>query len=298
MAGPPEIRDSGAEIPQFERAEFAAEDAGGPFCRKCRLPLQDEYYDVGGNVICPACLAESERPRARFLRALRAFLYGSFAAGVGAAIYRMVMFGTGWNFAIVAIVVGYVVGGAVMTGSGDRGGRFYQFLAVFLTYSALVGMFVPDAWQAIVKGWRNRQEAAKEIKRGAMEQPKNDPGGKARAEPAADPDPKKTEARAAVGPKPGARPEADTKPGEADAKVRPGPVREKPPIPHALALVYLAGVLLLMFLLLIGFMYTIPIRLGLSSPISLLIFGFALWQAWKMTGARDMTVTGPYRVRG
>ena len=36
-----------------------------------------------------------------------------------------------------------MVGGAVKAGSGNRGGRFYQLMALFLTYSAIVAMLVP-----------------------------------------------------------------------------------------------------------------------------------------------------------
>src|SRR5271156_1791256 len=133
MSNPHEVPESDTSIPQFDRAEFEPGESGRPFCRICRLPLEDEYYDVGGNVVCPACHVKSGRVRARFLRALKALLFGSIAAAVGAAIYRAILFGTGWNIGLVAVVVGYMVGGAVRTGSGERGGRFYQFLAVFLT---------------------------------------------------------------------------------------------------------------------------------------------------------------------
>ena len=64
------------------------------------------------------------------------------------------------------------------------------------------------------------------------------------------------------------------------------------------AVLYLLFMLLLTVVLLIGLLYCGPVIIGIHSPISLLIFGIALWQAWKMTRASEMPVTGPYRVRG
>ena len=96
---------------------------------------------------------------------MKALLLGSLAAAVGAGVYRMILFGSGWNFSIVAIVVGYVVGGAVRTGSGDRGGRFYQFLAMFLTYSALVGMFLPTLWKGLSSRPAKEKVAEKRIEK-------------------------------------------------------------------------------------------------------------------------------------
>ncbi|HTQ06106.1 MAG TPA: hypothetical protein VMI54_19725 [Polyangiaceae bacterium] len=50
---------------------------------------------------------------------------------------------TGYEFSIVAILVGVVVGAAVRHGAGGSGGRRYQELAVFLTYSAIALANIP-----------------------------------------------------------------------------------------------------------------------------------------------------------
>ena len=39
-----------------------------------------------------------------------------------------------------------------------------------------------------------------------------------------------------------------------------------------------------------------PIMVGFERPISLLILGFALWEAWKMNKRTVIDFTGPYRV--
>lgn len=272
---------------QFDRAEYAGEESPGSFCRMCRRPLQDEYYDVGGNVVCPACLANWSRPRSRLARGLKALLFGSVAAAVGAGIYRMITFGTGWNFSIVAILVGYMVGSAVRTGSGERGGRLYQCLAVFLTYSAIVGMFLPDLWQGMARGAREGREAGKRVEKNHRAE------GKA-ADPKADPKRAGDPAAPAAKARPDAA-KAATKSAEADVVDPPARPRRRPSMLYFL---YLLVMLFLTSLLLVGLIYATPIWIGLNSPISLLIFGCALWQAWITTRASEMPVTGPYRVRG
>jgi hypothetical protein len=186
--------------------------------------------------------------------------FGSLAAGVGAAVYRMILTGTGMNFALVAIVIGYMIGGAVKTGSGERGGRFFQFLAVFLAYSALVGMFLPDAWAALTAPAKHRKEPRQALDKGARHQGENN-------------DEKKVGAN---------QPEDEA--SEAGEGVVPS---ERNP-----------GVLFTLFVLIVflGLACVAPIFVGVHSPISLLIFGLALWQAWRMNRAVELPVTGPYRL--
>ena len=83
-------------------------------------------------------------------RFFRAVLAGSGAAVVGAGIYYAVLALTGYEFALVAILVGLMVGFAVNWGSHGRGGWAYQTLAVVLTYAAIVSTYVPfvfEAWE-------------------------------------------------------------------------------------------------------------------------------------------------------
>ena len=39
-----------------------------------------------------------------------------------------------------------------------------------------------------------------------------------------------------------------------------------------------------------------PIVGGIKNPIGLLILGFALWQAWKISAGRKLNITGPYQI--
>ena len=81
-------------------------------------------------------------------------------------------------------------------------------------------------------------------------------------------------------------------------KDQPQGAGEEPPRLGVLYLLYLLGMILLMLLLMVGLMYLIPLLVGFHNPISLLIFGFAVWEAWKMNRGSNAGVTGPYRVRG
>ena len=72
------------------------------------------------------------------------------AAALGAGIYYAVLALTGYEFGLLAILVGFMVGVAVNWGSYARGGWMYQALAVVLTYGAIVSTYVPfvfEAWE-------------------------------------------------------------------------------------------------------------------------------------------------------
>jgi hypothetical protein len=286
---------------QFDHAEYTTPAADGPSCGVCQSPIDGEYYETGGKVFCPSCRHNIElafRGGSRIARVLKALILGSVASAVGAVLYYGIIRATGYNISLVAVVVGVMVGRAVRTGTGGRGGRFYQLLAVFLTYSAIVAMYVaPSLLEDFAKRPQNEQQA--ELKVAKV--------GKDAAKPAArsqDPDAGK------VGP---SAPDADgqTNPAAAPkiiAKDRPeislektavvddggaADVKEVPAV-HEPAQVLLA--LLVVTVRWIGFFYTIPVQIAVAAPISGLIFGFGLWEAWKANRRVDLSFNGPFRV--
>ena len=89
------------------------------------------------------------RGGSRFARVIRALVLGSVAAAVGGVIYYMITRASGLNLALISILVGFMVGSAVRKGSGNRGGPFYQALAIFLTYSSIVAMNAPLVIEAV-----------------------------------------------------------------------------------------------------------------------------------------------------
>ncbi len=143
---------------QFERAELASAPAA---CTQCQQPIGSTYYEAKGNVVCVRCqiaLRSQQSGGSGSARFLRAALFGSLAAALGSALYYGVRALTGYEFGLIAIVVGLMVGGAVRAGSKGRGGWLYQSLAMFLTYGSIVSTYVPDIVKE-VRSQAKKQEA-------------------------------------------------------------------------------------------------------------------------------------------
>lgn len=154
---------------QFERAEYD----GGPAqaaCAICASPLHASYFDVNGQTVCERCcfqLKESEGGGSSAGRVTRAVAAGLGTALAGSALYWAILAMTGYEFALIAIVVGFGVGKAVRWGSRGRGGWKYQTIAVVLTYLAIVGAYVPLIVAEIMKQPAEQADAAGDAQAGA-----------------------------------------------------------------------------------------------------------------------------------
>lgn len=130
---------------QFDRAEWGEGGAGGT-CSACQSPIRDTYYQANDRVLCASCRLDFEGATAggtgpaRFVKAVA---FGVVAAGLGAVLWYAVEAITGWQIGLIAIAVGFLVGGAVRHGAEHRGGWPYQALAMFLTYASIVSTYVP-----------------------------------------------------------------------------------------------------------------------------------------------------------
>lgn len=125
---------------QFERAERPGA-AAGLTCGVCTQPVRGSYYEVNGQVTCETCRSRVVGAWHRGSSGVRfgkALGLGFLAAAAGAGLYFGIEALTGYEFGLVAVVVGLMVGTAVRKGSQGRGGWRYQLLAMFLTYSAVV----------------------------------------------------------------------------------------------------------------------------------------------------------------
>jgi hypothetical protein len=136
-----------AETLQFRRAEHTTSEATGQRCAACVKPLGATYFQVHDKIVCPQCASAVESrlkaPPAHSL--LRAFIYGLGAAIAGCALYATVAIVTGLEIALIAILIGYMVGKAVRHASGGLGGRPQQILAVVLTYFSISMSYIPVA---------------------------------------------------------------------------------------------------------------------------------------------------------
>ena len=135
---------------QFEKAEYSdsAAATAATACGSCQGALKDSYFSVAGQILCRGCAeklrAELAEQGTRLGRVTRAIGAGAAAALLGSLLYYAILALTGYEFGIIAIVVGFGVGAAVRWGSYGRGGWAYQGLAIALTYLSIVSAYVPQ----------------------------------------------------------------------------------------------------------------------------------------------------------
>lgn len=94
---------------------------------------------------CSACTErlKSSIPKDSHAAFARAVTFGAGAAIAGLALYAVVGIVTGLMIGYVSLAVGWLVGKAMMKGSGGLGGRRYQIVAVLLTYAAVSMAAIP-----------------------------------------------------------------------------------------------------------------------------------------------------------
>ena len=263
---------------QFDVAEHASPQSGGSAgaqsCTQCAASIASSYYEVNGLIICPRCrgtlasLSEGSRGR----RVLTAAGLGLLAAIGGSLVYYAIAALTGYEFGLVAIAVGVVVGKAVNKGSRGRGGWAYQTLAILLTYFAIVSTYIPLA----VREFRANPAQADSL-------------------------------RTAIGVSAPDSLDADdhdedsTHVAAADARhdsTLPVTQAGKPSGKGPKAVKIGAGTIVLGMLALLAFAAIIPILAGFSNIIGLVIIFFAVFQAWQLNKRVPLEITGPYRVGG
>jgi uncharacterized membrane protein (DUF441 family) len=285
---------------QFDQAEYTTPAPDGPSCNVCHGPIDGEYYETGGKVFCLSCRHKVEAAfhgGSRAARVFKALVLGAAASAVGAVLYYAILRTTGYNIGLVAVVVGVMVGRAVRTGTGGRGGRFYQFLAVFLTYSAIVAMYVaPSLLEDFAKRPQDEQQA--ELKIAKVDRDAAKPAARSEDSDADKDSPSAPKVDGQMNP--AAEPKII-------AKDRPEISQEKTAVVNDGGATDVKGVqavnepaqillaLLVVTVFWIGFFYTIPVQIAVAAPISGLIFSFALWEAWKANRGVHLSFNGPFR---
>lgn len=138
--------------PQFKTAEFAGQSSDD-LCESCGQSITDSYYRVNGALSCPSCAEKAKfQAPAESGGFLRGLVFGAGAALVGLVLYAAFAIITGWVIGYVSLAVGFIVGKAVMMGSGGVGGRRFQITAAALTYAAVSVAAVPIAISHMAKG--------------------------------------------------------------------------------------------------------------------------------------------------
>jgi hypothetical protein len=149
-ANPTEQTTTAPESLQFDRAEFSA--GGALPCSFCKAPITGPYFQVKAQTACPNCRDQIDAAftgGSKIARTLRALIAGLGAAIAGFVIYWGIRAATGYEFGLVAILIGFMVGGAVRWGAKSRGGLFYQLMAVVLTYLSIASNYTPDVLQGM-----------------------------------------------------------------------------------------------------------------------------------------------------
>lgn len=122
-------------------------------CAFCARPIERSYYTVNGQVACASCLTTVSRHvqgRAGPGGLATAVGLGSAAGLLGAAVWWAIRRFASIEVGLIAIGIGHFVGLGVRRGSGGRGGRGFQVLAVALTYFWITANYVPDILQAVM----------------------------------------------------------------------------------------------------------------------------------------------------
>jgi hypothetical protein len=157
-------------IPQFNTAEYNQPSAES--CKACGVPLTGTFYRANSAAVCGSCAERVKReiPLDNHARFVRAVLFGLGGFAVGLALYAGFVIATGISIGYIALAVGWIVGKAMMMGSGGVGGRRYQILAVLLTYAAVSMASIPIALHYMSEH-KSPQAQAKQSSDSAATQP-------------------------------------------------------------------------------------------------------------------------------
>ena len=116
-------------------------------CGACKRPLTDSYWIINGLATCAHCKESVQafgKGGSPALRTVKAIGLGCLGGAAGAAIWWAVAHFLNFQAGLVAIAVGFLVGGGVRMGSDRVGGWFYQLIAIGISYVAIVAGWYPD----------------------------------------------------------------------------------------------------------------------------------------------------------
>lgn len=162
--------------------DFDTPAAPATACAFCASPIIDQYFTVNGQVTCTRCVVPVRAHGATgagLAGVARAIGIGSAAGLVGAAVWWAIRRFASVEIGLIAIGIGHFVGLGVRHGSGGRGGRGFQVLAVALTYFWITANYVPDIVQAVMA--RDDVDAVGEVSAGAGTTADETPGAERQA---------------------------------------------------------------------------------------------------------------------
>jgi hypothetical protein len=229
---------------QFDHAEFEQAPPSTVSCAACKRPIADHYFEINGTVVCEPCkgvINTSLRGGSALVRFTRALVFGLGTAIIGTIGCTLISRATKGEIGmgLLLIVMGYLIGRAVRSGSRNLGGLGFQLLAITITYLAIGATYT-----AVILT--------------SDDKPRNPPLAKAPVDPAGQP------------------------PAQGPGKPAPPPLSGPEMVSMAILAIFLS--------------IQMPILLAQQNVITIVIIGFALWQAWRINRRLKLVVTGPYRV--
>jgi hypothetical protein len=143
----PDVANASADELQFDHAEKAGTRRVAARCALCGKDFKESYFEVNDKTACETCktaLFKMFKDGSDWKHFLPALVFGLGSAVLGCLLYYGITTATGYEFGLIAVVVGFMVGGSVRKGSRGRGGWVYQTLAIALTYAAIVFTYSPS----------------------------------------------------------------------------------------------------------------------------------------------------------
>ena len=127
---------------QFDKVDLATPNEARA-CRLCKRPIEGEYFEIAGNIICRPCAGALSGSKQGGGSLPRGLLFGAGAAVLGTIAWFAIIKITNHEFGLLAIGIGLLVGRAVRKGAQGLGGWRYQTLAMVLTYVSITASYVP-----------------------------------------------------------------------------------------------------------------------------------------------------------
>ncbi len=124
---------------------------GGVTCASCKRAIVETYHTANGEPICENCrvilgAATSSATSPALLA--KAVVFGLGATLAGAFIYWAVIRFANLEIGLVAILSGWMIGKALRTGAGGRGGLALQVIGALLVYVSVAMAYFPFIYSA------------------------------------------------------------------------------------------------------------------------------------------------------
>lgn len=232
-------------------------------CSRCGASVT-EYWAVDGAVLCERCKSEvleaRGSPEGRMGRVLKALAFGTGGMIAGAVVWYAVAKFANLQLALIAILLAWLVGKGVFLGSGKRGGRGYQVMAVALTWFGIGAALAPFQFEGFAQRAAQVADSARAVD------------------------------TAATSPTAMSDSPMNAELAKPDTAIAQAPKHAAAPS-DGLAILLGLGALLLLVL-------SLPVLVIVNSGsfIIVIIYGIGLYEAWKLTRHTDPLVSGPHPV--